>query len=67
MAETFSAEDKRRAAAREVAQRQRVYPRLVEAGKMKQADAERQTAIMSAIEADYRKLAEEEAAKGRLL
>ncbi len=67
MAETFSAEDKRRAAAREVAQRQRVYPRLVETGKMKQADAERQTAIMSAIEADYRKLAEEEAAKGRLL
>lgn len=67
MAETFSAEDKRRAAAREVAQRQRVYPRLVESGKMKQADADRQTAIMSAIEADYRKLAEEEAAKGRLL
>jgi hypothetical protein len=67
MAETFSAEDKCRAAAREVVQRQRVYPRLVEAGKMTQVEATRQTAIMSAIAADYRKLADEEAAKGRLL
>lgn len=63
----FSAADKAKAAAREVAQRQRVYARLVEQGRMKQADADRGIAIMSAIEVDYRKIAEEEAAKGRLL
>lgn len=67
MADRFTARQKQQAAAREVAQRQRVYPRLVEAGKMKRADAEKQIAIMSAIEADYRQRADAEDAKGRLL
>ncbi|QEL25991.1 hypothetical protein FQV39_27820 [Bosea sp. F3-2] len=51
MADRFTARDKQRAAAREVAQRKRVYPRLIEAGKMKQSDADLQIAIMSEIEA----------------
>ena len=67
MAETFTARQKQQAAAREVAQRQRVYPRLVEAGRLKHAEAERQIAIMQSIEADYRKLAEAEDAAGRLI
>jgi hypothetical protein len=67
MADRFTARDKQRAAAREVAQRQRVYPRLIEAGKMKQSDADLQIAIMSAMEADYRKAADAEDQAGRLL
>lgn len=67
MAENFTARQKQQAAAREVAQRHRVYPRLVEAGKMKQADADLQIAIMSAIELDYRQRADAEDAAGRLL
>lgn len=67
MAEGFTARQKQQAAAREVAQRQRVYPRLVEAGRLKQAEAERQVAVMQSIEADYRKIAEAEDAAGRLL
>jgi len=64
---TFTAREKQKAAAREVSQRQRVYPRLVDAGRLKQAEAERQIAVMQSIEADYRKLAETEDAAGRLL
>lgn len=64
---TFSARDKQKAAAREVGQRQRVYPRLVESGRMNQADADRQIAIMQSIAADYEKQAEAEAAAGRLI
>lgn len=67
MAERFTARQKQQAAAREVAQRQRVYARLVEAGKMKQADAARGIAIMQEIEVDYRAKADAEDAKGRLL
>lgn len=67
MADRFTARDKQRAAAREVAQRQRVYPRLIDSGKMKQADADLQLAIMTAIEADYRKQADAEDQAGRLL
>lgn len=67
MSDRFTARQKQQAAAREVAQRQRVYPRLVEAGKMKQADADKHIAIMSEIEADYRQRADAEDAKGRLL
>lgn len=39
---------------REIRQRQRVYPRLVAAGKLSQADADRQIAIMREIADDYR-------------
>ena len=46
MADRFTSRQKQRAAGREVAQRQRVYPRLVDAGKMKQADANLQIEIM---------------------
>lgn len=67
MADRFTARQKQRAAAREVAQRQRVYARLVEDGKMKQADADMQIAVMSAIEVDYRKAADAEDQAGRLL
>lgn len=67
MADTFTARQKQQAAAREVAQRQRVYARLVEAGRMKQADAARGIAIMQVIEADYRAQADAEDQAGRLL
>lgn len=44
---------KRACIEREIKQRRRVYPRLVAAGKMSQAFADEQTAIMEAILADY--------------
>ncbi len=47
------AADKLAEAAREVGQRLRVYPRLVEAGKLTQPKADRQIAVMRAIERDY--------------
>lgn len=46
-------DDKRRCAKREVAQRKRVYPRLVSKGSMSQAEADREIAIMEAIASDY--------------
>lgn len=50
----FSRLEKLNEALREIAQRRRVYPRLVSAGKMTQAQADRQTAVMQAIAEDYR-------------
>ncbi len=67
MTETFTARQKQQAAAREVAQRQRVYSRLVEAGRMKPADAARGIAIMQAVENDYRVQADAEERAGRLI
>lgn len=64
---TFTAADKAKCAEREVAQRRRVYPRLVESRRMKQAEADRQIAIMEAIAADYTAQADGEDAKGRLI
>ena len=64
---TFTAADKAKCAEREVAQRRRVYPRLVESRRMKQAEADRQIALMEAIAADYRARADAEGAKGRLI
>ena len=64
---TFTAAEKAKCATREVAQRRRVYPRLVESQRMKQAEADRQIAIMEAIAADYRAQADAEDAKGRLI
>ncbi|MBY0296416.1 MAG: hypothetical protein K2X71_10305 [Methylobacterium sp.] len=54
MADTFTAADKLRCAERELRQRRRVYPRLVESGRMTPAEADRETACMEAIAADYR-------------
>lgn len=54
MAEPFTAAEKQKCAERELRQRQRVYPRLVESGRMTQAEADRETACMAAIAADYR-------------
>ncbi|MCF6120837.1 hypothetical protein L2449_28850 [Mesorhizobium muleiense] len=67
MADVFTARDKADCAEREVKQRQRVYPRLVSEGRMTQQLADRQTALMVAIAADYRLAADIEDAKGRLL
>lgn len=49
----FTDTDKLEAVKRELAQRQRVYPRLVEAGSMTRAFADRQIALMAEIVADY--------------
>jgi len=57
---TFTAADKLRAAERELAFRKRVYPRQIAAGKMTDGFAAAQIAVMEAIVADYRELAEKE-------
>lgn len=44
-------------ARRELAMRRRVYPRQVALGKMKDEEAERETAIMAAIAAHFEELA----------
>jgi hypothetical protein len=63
----FTARDKADCAEREVRQRRRVYARLVFNGRMSQAVADRETALMQAIAADYAAQAEKEEAEGRLL
>lgn len=50
----FSRPEKHAAALRELRQRRRVYPRLVGRGRMTQADADRQIAIMEEIANDYK-------------
>lgn len=67
MSDRFTARQKQQAAAREVAQRKRVYQRLVDNHRMNPADAEREIAIMQEIEADYRQRADAEDQAGRLL
>lgn len=59
--------DKAECAEREVKQRLRVYPIRVADGRMTQAFADRQIAIMEAIAAEYRAKADAEDARGRLL
>ena len=59
-ASNFTARQKMQAAQRESGYRGYVYPKRVAAGKMKQADADRQIAIMDEIAADYGALAEKE-------
>lgn len=49
MSSEFSIDDLVMCARREVAQRYRVYRRLVDAGKMRQEDADREIAMMVAI------------------
>lgn len=59
--------DKAECAEREVRQRQRVYPRWVQDGRMTADFARRQTEIMQAIAEDYRAKADAEDQAGRLL
>lgn len=55
-------------AAREVLQRRRVYPRLVDKGSMTQAEADRQIAMMDDIRRHFAREAEADpAGHGRLL
>ncbi len=53
----FTNEQKWECAAREVKQREHVYPRRVADGKMTQALADRQIAMMKEIADDYERLA----------
>lgn len=49
----FTTDDKIKALKREVAMRRAVYAGRVAQGRMKQADADREIAVMAAILADY--------------
>lgn len=66
-AQTFSAKELCTAVERELGYRRRVFPRRVEAGAMKQTEADKQIAMFEAIHARYAAEAEAEDAKGRLL
>jgi hypothetical protein len=57
----FTDLEKATCAEREVSQRLRVYPRLVEQHKMKQDFADRQIEMMQEIASEYRKSAEAQA------
>jgi hypothetical protein len=50
--------DKYECARRELAMRQRVYPKWVESGRMSQATADHEIACMKAIVEDYKEKAE---------
>lgn len=63
----ITTKDKAECAERELRQRQRVYPRWVVDGRMTQAFADRQIAIMQAIAAEYRAKADAEEAATRLI
>lgn len=63
---TFTAADLADCAEREVRQRQRVYPRLIESSRMTQAMADCQNAMMQAIARKLRTEADAEGAKGDL-
>lgn len=60
MAPDFTPKDKLREVEREIEHRHRVYARLIKAGKMRSADAQRRIQIMSAIAEDYRRAASAE-------
>lgn len=66
-ASRFTAAEKATCAEREVRQRERVYARLVAAGRMSPDEAAKQIDTMAEIAAEYRAQAEAEAAKERLL
>ena len=57
---TYTADDKLKCIEREVHMRLRVYPRWVEQGRITAEKAARETALMTAIAQDYRRLAERE-------
>ena len=54
---TFTPAEKLACVQREIGQRLRVYPRLVESRRLTQEKADREIACMRAIEADLQKLA----------
>jgi hypothetical protein len=54
-------------AQRELAFRQRVYPRWIEQGRYTEVKAALEIAMMEAVVEDYRKLADAERREGRLL
>jgi hypothetical protein len=53
----FTTKEKLQCVVRELGFRHRVYARRVELGKMKQADAAHEIAVMEAIAEDYKQLA----------
>lgn len=53
MPDPITPADKRACIERELRMRRRVYPRWVQAGKLSQAEADREVAVMQAILADY--------------
>ena len=53
----FTAAEKLAEVRRELAMRRRVYPRLVDGGKLTQAESDRQIAIMEAVAVDYERRA----------
>ncbi len=63
----FSFREKANAAEREVKKRRLVFPRLVADDKMSQEFADKQIAIMQAIQKDFEELADAEEAAGRLI
>lgn len=64
---TFTNLEKKKEAQREVIQRRRVYRRLIENGKMTQAEADHQIALMQEIAEDYTARAIEDDRETRLL
>ena len=64
---SFTAAEKFQCLLRESGLRKRVYPRLIEQGKLTKEKADRELAIMESIVEDYRGEADREAKKGRLL
>ncbi len=56
----FTAVEKQKEAERELAMRRNVYPKWVASGRMKQEEADKRTACMTDIVADYKALAERE-------
>jgi hypothetical protein len=63
---TFSHADLARCAKREVRQRRYVYPGRVAAGRLKQDAADREIAMMQAIQAHFESLAAADAVKSDL-
>lgn len=63
----FTAREKADCARREIAQRLRVYPRRIAEGKMSQALADRQIALMKEIAEEYDEKAEQDELQERLL
>lgn len=53
-------DDQIRCVKRAIGQREHVYPRLVSAGKMKQADAEREILAMSSVLATLQRVRDEQ-------
>jgi hypothetical protein len=64
---TITTADKLKELKRELAQRRRVYPRLIEKGSLTPQAAARQTEIMQAIAEDYEQRAKAEESQGALL